>query len=110
MSLKLEQRKVFGIDWENYRIDRRIERGLFESEEEILVFGSNDGIYCFDGNRVTQIAERDYPVRALAVWKGELYDAGFYEKIYRTRDSKVVVDFGKLITCMRAIPRSVLRK
>jgi hypothetical protein len=39
-----------------------------------------------------------------------LYDAGDDGKIYRTRDSKVVVDFGKPITCMRAIPRSVLRK
>ena len=58
MSLKLEQRKVFGIDWENYRIDRRIERSLFKSEEEILVFGSKDGIYYFDGNNVKKIVER----------------------------------------------------
>jgi len=58
MSLKLEQRKVFGIDWENYRIDRKIEGSLFKSEKEILVFGSKDGIYYFDRNNVKKIVER----------------------------------------------------
>jgi hypothetical protein len=91
MSLKLEQRKVFGIDWENYRIDRRIERSLFESEEEILVFGSKDGIYCFDGNNVKKIVERDNMVWDLVVWNGELYDAAG-KKIYRTRDNRVVAE------------------
>jgi hypothetical protein len=38
-----------------------------------------------------------------------LYDAGEYKKIYRTMDSKVVVDLGKSIYCMLAVPRSVLR-
>ena len=55
------------------------------------------------------IAERNNWVYALAVWNGELYDAGDYERIYRTRDSKVIVDLGKTISCMRAVPRSVLK-
>jgi hypothetical protein len=45
----------------------------------------------------------------LVVWNGELYDAGEYGKIYRTRDSKVIVDLGKTIYCMRAVLRSVLK-
>jgi hypothetical protein len=111
MSLKLQQNKVFGIDWKNYKIDKRIEKKLEESksEEEVLVFGSRDGVYCFDGNRVKQIAERDNWVRALAVWNGELYDGGAYGKIYRSMDSKVVVDLGKPILSMLAVPRSVLK-
>jgi hypothetical protein len=109
MTLKLNQRKVFGIDWENYKIDRRIEKSLVEGEREVLVFGSYDGIYFFDGNSVKQIAERDDWVLALEVWNGELYDGGRYEKIYITMDSKVVVDFGKPIYSMRAVPRSVLK-
>jgi hypothetical protein len=111
MTLKLQQKKVFGIDWENYKIDKRIEKKLEESksEEKVLVFGSKDGVYCFDENRVKQIAERDDSVWALTVWNGELYDAGYYKKIYRTRDSKVVLDWREPIFCMLAVPRSVLR-
>jgi hypothetical protein len=45
MSLKLQQRKVFGIDLENYNL----------GEEEVLVFGSYDGVYCSDGKSVKKL-------------------------------------------------------
>jgi len=145
MTLKLNQRKVFGIDLDNYKIDKRIEEKLVgsKSEEEVLVFGSTDGVYYFDGRIVKKIAERNGPVMALRLWNGELYDAGYYRKVYRTMDNEfvaerygwimalevfdgelydagyyygiyrtidneVVVDFGKPIFCMLAVPRSVL--
>jgi hypothetical protein len=76
MTLKLQQRRVFGIDFEDYKIDKRIEEKLVGSKsEEVLVFGSSDGVYCFDGKIVKKIAERDGWVRTLEVWNGELYDA-----------------------------------
>jgi hypothetical protein len=46
----------------------------------------------------------------LKVWNGELYDAGSDGKIYRTRNSKVIVDLGKPIFSMLAVPRSVLKE
>jgi len=57
MTLKLQQKKVFGIDLEKYKIEKRIEESLVESksEEEVLVFGSNDGVYCFDGKSVKKL-------------------------------------------------------
>jgi len=100
MTLKLQQRKVFGIDLDNYRIDRRIEEKLVgsKSEEEVLVFGSSDGVYYFDGRIVKKIAERNGPVMALEVWNRDLYDAGYYRdagyyhEIYRTIDNEVVAE------------------
>jgi hypothetical protein len=38
-----------------------------------------------------------------------LYDTGEYKKIYRTMDSKVIVDLGETILSMLAVPRSVLK-
>jgi len=94
MTLKLNQRKVFGIDLDNYKIDKRIEERLAgsKSEEEVLVFGSSDGVYYFDGKIVKKIAVRNGPVMALKVFDGKLYDAGYYYEIYRTMDSKVVAE------------------
>ena len=111
MTIKLEQKKLFGIDLENFSIDRRIEERIEKrSEDEILVFGSRNGIYAFDGKEVKRIARRDSCVWALAVWNGELYDgSGFYGKIYRTRDSKVILQWDSTITCMLPVKRSVLK-
>jgi len=107
MSIKLEQGKIFGIDLESFKMDKKIEREIEgENKDEVLVFGSDDGVYVFDGRKVERIAERN-KVLALAVWNGELYDAG-YRKIYRTRDSKVVVNFGKPIYSMIACNKDVL--
>jgi hypothetical protein len=94
MTLKLRQRRVFGIDLENYKIDKRIEEKLVggKSEEEVLVFGSIDGVYFFDGKIVKKIAEREASVRALEVFGGRLYDAGYYNEIRRTMDNEVAAE------------------
>jgi hypothetical protein len=75
MSLKLQQKRIFRIDLEDYEIEKRIEKKLAESEseEEVLVFGSNDGIYIPTGNCAKRIYSTESDVTALEVYKGELY-------------------------------------
>jgi hypothetical protein len=47
-------------------------------EEEVLVFGSRNEVYVFDGRKVKKICERGGYVCALAVCNNELYDGGRY--------------------------------
>jgi hypothetical protein len=89
--MKLKQNKLFGINLEDFKIDKKIEERIKE-EEEVLVFGSSDGVYAYDGKKVKKIAERDGWVYALTVYNNELYDGGSYRKIYRTLRNEIVAE------------------
>ena len=60
--------------------------------EEVLVFGSTDGVYAYNNNQAVRIAERDRWVNALAVYNGELYDGGNYGKVFRTLTGEAVAE------------------
>jgi hypothetical protein len=60
--------------------------GDWEEREEVLVLGSVDGVYLWDAGRARQIVERSDVVMALVLWNWDLYDAGWYGRIYRTLD------------------------
>ena len=108
MTLKLQQKKVFGIDLDDYNIDKRIEKRLVEiKSRKVLVFGSIDGIYYFDGSSVKKIAKRNGVVTALEVCNGKLYDVGVDGKIYRTINNEVVAKRGSFVRALEVWNRKL---
>jgi hypothetical protein len=101
-SMILEQKKFFGIDLENIENIKRVEEGL-NRDEEVLVFGTNDGVYVWDGRTIMNIAKRDGWVITLAVLNGVLYDGGRYGKIYNTFKNKVVAERDKEVTALAVL-------
>jgi len=108
--MKFNQKKIFGIDLDSISLDERIKKESVKSEDEVLVIDTSEGnIYAWDGEKLKKIVKRDKGVRALAVWRGELYDCGselhngnLYGKIYRTRDSKLIKERIGAVTDLEA--------
>jgi hypothetical protein len=77
------------------------------SDDKVLVFGSKNSVYAFDGKKVEKIAERSRctrgllndivtrlyeEVHALAFLNGEIFDGGTYQKIYNTLRNEPVAE------------------
>jgi len=89
--IRVTQKKLFGLDLEEYKVDRRIER-INNQYDQVLVIGANSGVYVYDGKKISKIAERDGSVVALVVLDGKLYDVAAEGKnrIYETLSSRVI--------------------
>jgi len=74
----------------NKQRKKEIKKYKFNLSDELLLLGSKDGIYAWDGEEVIKIVDRENCVRSLYIYQNTLYDTGNYMKVYKTVENEII--------------------